>query len=178
MVKKKKEVELGNLLSKTECSRDAIHIAVIPVYSKQKLSPGQPVKLDKTVNSSDYYVVSCNHNESVGIVDPFLQKCVNPGEKFYLCLNPYSIISLKHEWEHPEFKKDKVNEEERYLENIAARLGFTLDDFIKDILLNDVCLSYDTPEWLYDEKPKIIETINKYKNINLNEDDFYFRCAC
>ncbi len=39
--------------------------------------------------------------KAVGIVDPFLQRSVLQGQRFYLCLFPGTVTSLRHVWTHP-----------------------------------------------------------------------------
>lgn len=177
---KKFEVELGKILKENEGDKDAIHIAVIPVYTNEILSPSQYVKLS-SISDGKYYVSACSKKESVGIVDPWLPRNVKEGDRFNLCLNPYTITSLRHAWEHPLFKKEEENsatESVLYLKRIAVRLGMSYDKLFNDIGSGRVCLGYETPDWLYSEKGLILEHYNKIAGTNNNSDDFYFSCAC
>ena len=91
---------VGRIISSAEY-RDAIHIALCPVASDEKLSPGQAIALvgDRKVSASGYHI---------GIVDPFLRAEVAPGQWFYMFLYPNTITSLRHEWTHPAFGEDPV----------------------------------------------------------------------
>lgn len=93
----KGDIGIGRLIYQ-ERHRDAIHIAVAPVEAAEDLKPGQHVRID------DAGKAASTEFDSVGIVDPFLMTPVKAGDKFYLFLHPGSIESLRHEWEHPEFK--------------------------------------------------------------------------
>lgn len=87
---------IGTVLPEGEWQRDAIHVAVMPVTAAERLFPGQRVGVlpDGTA--------SISAGKKIGIVDPFLQKPVQPGERLWLCLFPRTITSLKHVWEHPD----------------------------------------------------------------------------
>lgn len=76
--------------------RDAVHVAVIPAIAGERLAPGTRVGFLK--NGRMGVVV-----EVVGIVDPFLVDVINEGDRFWLCLPPGSITSLRHVWVHPAF---------------------------------------------------------------------------
>jgi hypothetical protein len=77
--------------------RDAIHIAIIPVIASGELRPGQHVG---PLPDDRFGVVE----RPIGVVDPFLRGPVKDGERFWLCLYPYSITSLRHVWTHPAFQ--------------------------------------------------------------------------
>jgi len=79
-------------------ARDAIHIAITPVTSAERLFPGQHVGL--IPGTSDRVTTAAPH---IGIVDPYLTAPVQPGQRFYLCLYPQTVTSLRHEWTHPAF---------------------------------------------------------------------------
>ena len=79
-------LQLGNIIAPDrECLRDAVHVAVIPQVntSGTRLLPGQGMP--------------------GGIVDPFLDVFVAPGERYWLWLIPGSVEALRHHWEHPLF---------------------------------------------------------------------------
>lgn len=82
--------------------RDAIHVAVAPVIASERLYPGQHIGL-KTDGDHETVTAKAIH---IGIVDPFLPRYVEPGERFWMFLYQQSITSLKHNWTHPAFGGD------------------------------------------------------------------------
>lgn len=78
--------------------RDAIHIAIAPVKATCKLHPGQGIGF---VNNTTTDVGLVPY--PLGIVDPFIQSPIYPGDVFYMFLYPNTITSLRHEWTHPAF---------------------------------------------------------------------------
>lgn len=90
---------LGNILVSNE-KRDAIHIAVLPVFAAELLHPGQKIGILSDGRASHNGVT-----KYLGVVDPFLKVSVAKGEKFWFLVNPRTITSLRHVWEHPEFKE-------------------------------------------------------------------------
>lgn len=91
-------IPLGKL-AKSDAGRDAIHIAVAPVIAAEVLSPGEHVGIDADGLASPKATL-------IGIVDPYLMRAVKVGERFYLCLYPNTITSLRHHWVHPAFKDE------------------------------------------------------------------------
>lgn len=77
--------------------RDAIHVAVAPVIAGHSLPPGYHVGVMSDGCFGDVDV-------KVGIVDPFRETWVSPGERFWLLLYPGTITGLRHVWTHPAFK--------------------------------------------------------------------------
>lgn len=101
------KLNLGQLIE-GEQGRDAIHVAVFPVIAGEKLSAGDHIGFLK--NGS----VGQKLQKTIGIVDPFLRKVVQPGQKFWMFLYPNTITSLRHEWTHPEVEKaEKEQKEEK-----------------------------------------------------------------
>jgi hypothetical protein len=91
---------IGELCTE-DARRDAIHIAIAPVVSRQPLQSGDRVALDERGTA---FCVEENDSRAIGIVDPFLRTQVQRGDKFWLFLYPNSITNLRHVWEHPAFK--------------------------------------------------------------------------
>jgi hypothetical protein len=75
--------KLGQLVPDDIHDRDAIHVAVIPARAVCVLQPGQHLQ--------------------TGIVDPYLTESVQPGQRFWLCLYPGTVTSLRHSWTHPAY---------------------------------------------------------------------------
>ncbi len=96
---------LGEMLT-ADAKRDAIHVAVAPVTSAESLTPGEHVGL--VVGSTDR--VTRKAKVKVGIVDPYLRQDVRPGQRFYVCLYPGTVTSLRHEWTHPAFAEEEEYE--------------------------------------------------------------------
>ncbi len=122
----KDAIPLGQLIE-TEQSRDAIHIAIAPITAGEPLKPGEHIAV------KDGYAVKSG--ELIGIVDPFLRKAVRIGQKFFICLYPNTITSLKHYWEHPAFNFDNpepaMNSNSRdWITRFAERLGYDYEEMI------------------------------------------------
>jgi hypothetical protein len=101
---------LGTIIGANE-ARDAIHLAVEPVIAKTKLQPGMHVGLINGIASPDY-------QPFLGIVDPFLERHVPAGERFWLVVYPRQITSLRHVWTHPAF--DSVPDLPAPVKHVAA----------------------------------------------------------
>ena len=91
--------QLGQLIEDGDRRRDAIHIAVAPVTATERLAPGQHVGLVREGNLELVGPCDCH----IGIVDPFLTKEVEPGQRFWLLLYPGTVTGLRHIWTHPVF---------------------------------------------------------------------------
>ena len=111
---------LGKLIT-TKQSRDAIHIAVAPVKAGEMLHAGQRIAVKDGVAKGS--------NDGIGLVDPFLKVVVYPDQEFWLWLDPGSITSLRHHWEHPglaesklENKSDDKERSEKWLRDLADHI--------------------------------------------------------
>jgi hypothetical protein len=80
------QVKVGQILT-GPAGRDAIHVPVIPMVATRVMQPGE-----RTAN---------------GCVDPFLDKPVQPGERYYLWVRPGTVTSLRHVWSAPAFPEEK-----------------------------------------------------------------------
>lgn len=110
---------LGNTISDIkEFSKDAVHIAVVPVMnlSSIRLTPGVRIRVDPT----GLIPISCV-GEANAIVDPFLEHPVPPGDSFFAMMYPRTTTSLAHVWSHPDFTKDSDTVFEDALSIIAGK---------------------------------------------------------
>lgn len=118
--------------------RDAIHLAVEPVAAGERLAPGQHIGFldDGTVGQKS--------KELLGIVDPFLNATLFPGDRFWLVVYPRTITSLRHVWAHPSFAPAEVltsvpeiaaptdakEQAESWIRAYCARIGCTFEEMI------------------------------------------------
>lgn len=180
------ETILGQLLD-DKAQRDAIHIAVAPVTAAERLYPGDHVGFicDGIVAKID--------DKLIGIVDPFLTKPVNEGQRFYVCLYPKTVTGMRHHWSHPAFETAEPAKEsnakevaetlirkwlEKYSDvdlSVYGR-GNTFDRLVSNYIHDDcfVLMSYDTPD--EDETRPIIEALAAYTGYK--RPDFFFSCTC
>ena len=175
-------IPLGKLATE-DAGRDAIHIAVAPVVAAQILSPGEHVG----INGDGQAVSSMN---GIGIVDPYLMRAVKPGERFYLCLYPNTITSLRHHWVHPAFKEEapaelaKVEDDlhkeasRKWIEEYAAIGKFSYDEFMDAAKTGDYlcCEGFDTPDEYYNKE----EFWKHYAVVTgrVEETGFSIGCSC
>src|SRR5262249_7415610 len=92
---------LGSLTTDGERRRDAVHVAVAPVTAAEALKPGQHVGF--SLAGQTEAVGPVEPRRQIGVVDPFLEDPVQPGQGFWLFLYPNTVPSLRHVWTHPAF---------------------------------------------------------------------------
>jgi hypothetical protein len=130
------EPKLGKKIT-GEASRDAIHIAVVPLIAGQELHAGETFRLawgtDNTaIRAADEYGF-----DAIGIVDPYLGHGVDnwrdyrvlQGERFWGFLMPGTVTGMRHQWQHPAFDNIQLpaNEHERWLLSFCDRWNFDYD---------------------------------------------------
>jgi len=86
--------------------RDAVHVAVCPVTAGADMESGTRVFLGDDGTAYDYAMPM--NKMWLGIADPFLRRTIKKGERFWLCLYPNSVTSLRHVWTHPAFQPKPV----------------------------------------------------------------------
>lgn len=184
---------LGTVPIPESSKRDAIHIAVFPVVSQTRLIPGMHVDKEGTT-----------FGEFVGIVDPFLEKIVEPGQRVWVYLYPRTITGLRHVWTHPSFEDEAVEStllpsknipepvhmsygEER-LREYATNLGVDYEDLISNaesyFLHGDFWSEGDrfegeyVPEefWDWIEDAKAFDTTRK--SFKFFDRGSFFSCSC
>lgn len=111
---------LGMIHTRKE-HRDAIHLAVEPVEAGELLDPGQRVYLrDGKAFKTTWDGLGNEIQHPPGIVDPFLQIQVQPGERFWLVLNPRTITSLRHVWSHPLFPEESSVDKDEIIQFLTS----------------------------------------------------------
>jgi hypothetical protein len=114
----REDVKLGTLID-GHAFRDAVHIAVVPMIAAERLKPGQHVGIISAGRIAGGAIAK------IGVVDPFLKRVLEAGQKCYLCLFPGTITTLRHQWEHPAFPavesvaRDPEGEHRRVIEGYA-----------------------------------------------------------
>lgn len=93
---------LGFVLFPEQGARDAIHLAVEPVIAGHQLKVGENIGIKDGKAVSHKYVKN-RDVKLLGVVDPFLTRSVEEGERFWLVVYPRQITSLRHVWAHPDF---------------------------------------------------------------------------
>lgn len=124
---------LGNIIGTAE-ARDAIHLAVEPIEAATTLAVGAHVAL------RGGKAHACPPGDGVGIVDPFLMRRVEKGERFWLVVYPRTITSLRHVWAHPAFAAAEVAAEplpadaksvsERWIRDYAEQIDVTYNQLM------------------------------------------------
>ena len=189
------DLKLGQLINEAR-QRDAVHVAVAPVFAAESLLPGQPVGF---VAAGDVEHV-CSRGEPVGIVDPFLKAPVRKGERFWLFLFPGSITGLRHDWRHPAFAAteepkpkpaenpaaDSKVQSEAWL-RVYAQKANCYDDaetafarLIDGLKHNELSFYGSDLHSLYelDDADDLKFHAERYLGIEVNWDRFSFSCSC
>lgn len=92
-------IKLGKIIEEGAFpSRDAVHVAVIPVIAGEDLRPGTHVGITPRSLRASGSVIPL-----VGVVDPFLTETVRIGEVCWLFMYPDAVKSLHHDWTHQAF---------------------------------------------------------------------------
>ncbi len=117
-------------LCDANATKDAIHVAIAPVIAAKRLYPGEHVGF---VGDDREHVTDDN---PIGIVDPFLERHVEKGERFYMMLYPNTVSGMRHEWTHPAFSAPitKENADER-IESFAKTLQMSRKELMQAAIL-------------------------------------------
>jgi hypothetical protein len=130
---------LGQLLGPSEL-RDAVHVALCPMMAGERLEPGEHVRVE------DGDAHSAAAGEGVGVVDPFLRRPVEPGERFWLLLYPGTITSLRHEWSHPAIPDEDADiaASEAWLREVAENSRTDYDELLAGALSGHIQFGSET----------------------------------
>lgn len=182
------DVNLGGTPSKY-ADRDAVHVAVIPMEAGEDLVQGAHV----SVVDGKCFMAGTH----VGIVDPYRRDAVKKGERFWLCLYPKSVTSLRHHWTCPAIpvssKEEAAAEKldsERWLRAYAERLKpYTVDHGGKDAAFNALLDDLQRGEifahgsdlhgyYELDDPDDLRFHAERYLGIRINWSNFSFSCSC
>ena len=185
---------LGQILTEPQ-GRDAVHIAVIDVTAGEQLSPNDDVVL---VGDMARLGTNATKGECVGVVDPFLNRDVQIGERFWLWVYPRTITSLRHEWTHPkigdtrdEITNDKlarveqIADSQRALQEFVAQATYAPYDVVITAMIDAAKAGSDWVQvYGYDADGSIPKEIWEHLEIVIDEElpkrpaELYFSCAC
>ena len=177
-----KHPNIGQLIEGEE-SRDAIHVAIAPVTAAHTLIAGRHVSIDATGQASEH-----TGKPSIGIIDPFLKRSVEKGEKCWLFLYPGTITSLRHDWTHPAMPvfpagsgaRDPECASKRWLEDIAERCGVSYQRMM-DCVDDDDYINMGDNEKYKNVIDGCMEEFAKHCSIVLGRDvgsPYPFSCSC
>lgn len=146
---------LGELIEHdAEVERDAIHIAVAPVFAAEELHPGERVKLvygrnDLMESAEDE---TDEHREHIGVADPFLMSWRIPkGSRFWVWLLPNTITGLAHRWKHPAFDDPLMappkpvwphGDSEAWIKKFCGEWNFRYDELIEQASADSIDLDH------------------------------------
>ncbi len=144
------DVQLG-MLAPVGADRDATHVATIPMVAAHQIMPGAHVGIVRAG------MAGADSDKLIGIVDPFLTKPVNRGERFYLCLYPRTVTGLRHVYKHPELD--------------AMVAVDTEQKAVSEQWLRDFCNNADCPRY----ESVIATAIEHQKGAGWDDDYLHFR---
>ena len=85
-------LETLGMIHQHDEKRDAIHLGVEPVEAGEQLAVGATIGIK---DGKAYQSTKRNGIKALGIVDPFLENKVLPGQRFWLVVMPRQITSLR-----------------------------------------------------------------------------------
>lgn len=179
---------IGRILNYNEThSRDAIHIAIMPVEIGEPMCPGQRVVFR---DGSQSVVVKAADSHGIGVIDPFLESPFKgnelvPGFRVWLLLHPCSTTNLRHEWRHPIVDGSDKPEAESWLREFAAKWNMDYTDMVHAAIAGDYALArgidLHSKSELNGEDGKFWECIEELTGRTFSEhhrDNFSWSCSC
>ncbi len=127
------EIKLGQPIE-GEAHRDAIHVAMFPAEAGGRLYPAQFVDIN-----NGQATAASDLSTGIGLVDPWLQSAVMPGQRVWILLHQNTVTGMRHHWEHPSFdnatNQEKPVSSKEWLEAFANKAGMTYDLLIERLTL-------------------------------------------
>ena len=149
---------LGKILT-GEHHRDAIHVAIAPVFAAERLGPGHHVLLN------DAGEAISRRDGAVGIVDPFIERFVEKGEQFYLWLYPNTVTGMRHHWQHPGFPEK------------ATPTAFSCSKSESEAWLRQFCNTADCPGFdatIAAATGRLLKDVDGYGRSYQNDGEYLF----
>ena len=176
---------IGSVDQPSSHGRDAVHLAVVPAIAGIRLTPGERVLYDNGV--ARRAAEGCG----IGLVDPFLARAVEPGERFWIVVYPRTIRGLRHVWTHPELPDEPSSAQvgdrersERWLREFCDRADCPGYDYVMESIL-DSGGQFDPGGGLVlgrdaggDIPPEFWDHVEAVLNIRVVVRPSYFTCSC
>jgi len=165
--------QLGQLLA-PEQTRDAIHVALCPLVARERLEPGEHVRIEEGEGAA------AAPGQGVGIVDPFLVAAVEPGARFWLLLYPGSITSLRHEWTHPQLPLPEVAASEAWLRQLAEDSHTPYEKILEGALEGHILFGLETDGRIFAERHRdeLERHLERVLGARVSERYIAFSCSC
>ncbi len=128
------EAELGKLITKTDASRDCVHIAIVPLIAGEQIWRGEFIKLAYGTANVALKAETAYGDDVIGVADPYLsQYRIEKGQRFYGFLTPGTVTGMTHRWQHPAFDNppQPKDEHEKWLREFCDKWNFRFDDLIQ-----------------------------------------------
>lgn len=139
------QTNIGQILSDSEnIQRDAIHIAVLPVTSKETIYGGMWLRF--AFESTTQVLQADDESPSImGIADPFIKGPIGAGQRFYMFVLPNTITSLRHDWTHPRMAimEAPTPSDQAIISKVTDRLLFGAEKRLLQECAFDLDISYD-----------------------------------
>lgn len=173
--------QIGSILDGPQ-QRDAIHMAICPVFVAEDLEPGTHVGL---VRGGRTDRVGADTDKQLGIIDPFLKGKVKAGQRCFLFLYPGTISSLRHDWTHEDLDRHAKSRE--WLFWFSQRVQMPVDQIL-DIgrtMLTEGYYSFGNEQGRQDKfndsRKELLEHCAALLDLPITKKkiaDAYFSCAC
>lgn len=166
---------LGTCPIPENSGRDAIHLAVEPVVAGHMLKPGQRVFIANGCAFADFNIDP--NVRATGIVDPFLERPILAGEKFWFVVLPRTITSLRHVWSHPAFPEAEsvVDTDPHYVFNPEQSMAMAwMKDYCRELgeryeyIMDGAKKFIESGDYLYGEKDR-----GNLEGVNFHPQEFW-----
>jgi len=183
------ELHIGRILSEDQSwEKDAIHVPIYPVVAASILSPGTRVAFTPGDEFTTVVAAKDEETPAVGVIDPFLEAPVQPGERCWMFLFPGTITQLRHDWTHPfivEAHSKRYAAATQFMKMAAHELGMSVQQLLEVVgefieTGEQYCLNVDTPNMWYEAGEEFWQHFQTLtgKKVPAGYEASPFRCAC